>query len=87
MGEGEAVDRDVVEARHVAIADQGLGEDAAVGLRQRYPLGRDHGADAPLEQRQRLARRQALAIVGEAVVQGWRRHSLQPVQHARATVL
>ena len=31
MGEGEAVDRDVVEARHVALADQRLGEDAAVG--------------------------------------------------------
>ena len=34
-GEGEAVDRGVVERRHVALADQRLGEAAARGLVQR----------------------------------------------------
>ena len=30
MSEGEAVDRDVVEARHVALADHRLGQNAAM---------------------------------------------------------
>ena len=69
MGEGEAVDRDVVEPGHVALGDHRLGEDPAVGGGERHALRGDHRPDAPLEQRQRLARRQALAVVGEAVVE------------------
>ena len=87
MGEGEAVDGDVVEARHVAIADHRLGQDAAMARGERPALGADDRADAALEQRQRLARGQALSIVGEAVVQGWPRHPIRPVQCDRLTVL
>ena len=66
MGEGEAVDRDVVEARHVALGDHRLGQDPAMGFGERHRLCADHRPDALLEQRQRLARRQALAGRGRS---------------------
>ena len=71
MGEGEAVDRDVVEARHIALADQGLGEDPAMRPGERHGLLADHRPDPLLEQGERLARRHAFRIVGKTVVQGW----------------
>ena len=86
MGEGEAVDRDVVEGRHVALADQGLGQDPTVGFGERHGLLADHRPDPLLEQCQRFARGHPLRIVGETVVQGWRRHPARSVRHCEPIV-
>ena len=68
MGEGEAVDGDVVEAGHVARAHQRFGENAAVRLGERNALAVHDRADPRLQQLERLGRREPLGLVREAVV-------------------
>jgi len=51
MREGKAVDRDVVEGRHVALADHSLGQDPAMGTGERHHLVADHRPNPLLELR------------------------------------
>ena len=67
-GEGVAVDRDVVEGRHVARAHDRLGQDAPRRLGELDALGTRDRLDALAQQVEGGADREALAGVGEAVV-------------------